>query len=160
MAVGAKQEWYANGLRFECTLCGACCTGSPGYVRVSDEESEAIAKRLGISLKEFYAKYTRATSEGRSLTEHKTVHGWDCVFLDRESMPGKAVCSLYEDRPLQCRTFPWWPENIRTPGAWARTGKHCEGVGRGRLVPIEEIRIDRDRQAADTGDAPGAGPRA
>ena len=150
------KEWYADGLRFECTLCGACCTGTPGYVSVSDEESAAIARRLNIPLAEFHRLYTRQTSEGRSLTEHKTKHGYDCVFLDRASMPGKAVCSLYEDRPLQCRTFPWWPENLKTPGAWARTGKHCEGVGRGPVIPIEAIRIERAKQAAATGDG---GPR-
>ena len=28
-------EWYRDGLRFECTRCGACCTGAPGYVWVT-----------------------------------------------------------------------------------------------------------------------------
>ncbi|TVQ60070.1 MAG: YkgJ family cysteine cluster protein [Phycisphaerales bacterium] len=141
-------EWYSEGLRFECTQCGACCTGAEGYVLVSDEESRAIAARIGMSVEAFRRKYTHMTPAGRSLTEVVTEHGRDCVFLDRESVPGKAVCSLYEDRPMQCRTFPWWPETLRSEKSWARTAKACEGVGRGSVVPIEDIRIDRDAQAA------------
>ena len=147
----AREEWYADGLRFECTMCGACCSGAPGYVLVSAAEGEAIAARLGISVEEFERRYTRKVAEGRSLTEVRTEHGLDCVFLDRASVPGKAVCSLYEARPLQCRTFPWWPENLRDRRSWERLGRHCEGVGRGAMVPVEAIRVDRDRQRASGG---------
>lgn len=141
-----REEWYHDGLRFECTLCGACCTGAEGYVLITPEESRAIARRLGISLEAFRTRYTHTTSLGRSLKEVDTPLGRDCVFLDRTTMPGKALCSLYEARPTQCRTFPWWPEHLRDQRAWERLSKHCEGVGRGPFVPIEEIRIQRDAQ--------------
>ena len=75
------------------------------------------------------------------MNEVETEHGFDCVFLDRESLPGKAVCSIHTTRPKQCRTFPWWPEVIKTKAAWERTGKTCEGINRGNVVPVEEIRI-------------------
>ncbi len=103
-----------------------------------------MAARLGVSVDEFYDRYARKTRKGWSLEERKTEHGLDCVFLDRASEPGKAICSLYEDRPTQCRTWPWWPENLRDRRAWQRAAKHCEGIGRGPVVPIEQIRIDRD----------------
>lgn len=144
-----EAEWYAEGLRFECTCCGACCTGAPGYVRFTEEEAAAIARRLGTSKAAFYREFAKKVKiDGRerwSLAERKTEHGYDCVFLDRASLRGKAVCSLYEDRPLQCRTFPFWPENIRAPRDWQRTGRSCEGVGRGTLIPVEQIRIQRDK---------------
>lgn len=133
-------------------MCGACCTGPEGYVLVEDAEARAIARRLRIAVADFYARYTRKVPEGRSLTERKTDHGMDCVFLDRATLPGKAVCSLYEDRPLQCRTFPWWPENLRTKQAWDRTARTCEGVGRGPIVTLAQIRIQRDVQRAATPD--------
>ena len=77
--------------------------------------------------------------------EHRTTeHGFDCVFLDRESLPGKAVCSIHATRPKQCRTFPWWPEILKSKDAWVRTGATCEGIDRGNLVPIEEIRISAE----------------
>lgn len=98
-----------------------------------------------MSLKAFRRDYTQDTAMGPSLAEVETEHGHDCVFLDRESIPGKAICSIYNARPAQCRTFPWWPENLRSRQAWQRAGRHCEGIGRGDVVPIERIRIERDR---------------
>jgi Fe-S-cluster containining protein len=146
-------EWYAaDGLQFECTECGACCTGPPGYVAVSDDEAEAIAARLGIDVDTFWGTYTRDDVNGPSLREQRSAYGWDCIFLDRTTVPGRAICSVYEARPLQCRTFPWWPEHLRSPKAWARLGRQCEGIGRGAFVPVEHIRIERDRQAARTPD--------
>ncbi len=148
MAHGSVQsEWYGEGLRFECTLCGACCTGPPGVVLVSDEEGALIAARLGISPEDFFERYTHPTSDGASINELLNAHGYDCVFLDRESDPGKAACSLYEDRPVQCRTFPFWPEHIRSPRDWNRLMSHCEGIGRGDVIPVDEIRISARRHS-------------
>ena len=142
---GPNKEWYEEGLRFECTCCGECCTGPPGFVLFTEEEAEAIAAELGVDVATFYEQYTHETSAGRSLTERETEHGFDCIFLDRESQPGIAVCSIYNTRPLQCRTFPWWPEHLRHPRDWSRLSRYCEGVGRGDFVPIEKIRIERKR---------------
>ena len=139
-------DWYADGLRFECTQCGNCCTGPPGMVWFTPEEGRRIAERLGLGEREFLRRYARAIDGRLSLTERRTEHGMDCVFLDRESVPGKAVCSIYETRPTQCRTWPFWPENLGTPQTWAAVKRDtpCPGMGRGALVPIEAIRIQRD----------------
>jgi len=145
VGIKQKREWYEEGLRFECTMCGDCCTGPPGYVSFTDDEARTIARRLGISKAAFYRDYAHKGPRGWSLNEVRAERGYDCVFLDRATVPGKAVCGLYEDRPLQCRTFPWWPENLESPKAWARAARSCEGIGRGNLVPIEEIRVSRDR---------------
>lgn len=146
-----RDEWYADGLQFECTCCGACCTGAPGFVLFTPAEAEAMAAKLGIPVETFMERYTHETPEGQSLREHLTHEGYDCVFLDRETLPGKAVCSLYEARPLQCRTFPWWPEHLKHPRDWQRLSRTCEGIGRGDIVPIEAIRIQRDAHQGDRG---------
>ncbi len=147
-----KPEWFApDGLRFECTQCGACCTGPEGYVGVTEDECAAIAKLKGLSVDEFKHRYTRMTDDGRSLTETRTYHGFDCVFLDRDTIPGKGICGIYHARPVQCRTFPWWPGVLKSETTWKRLAKECEGVGRGDFVPIEEIRINRDQQAKSDG---------
>jgi len=147
-------EWFADGLRFECTLCGNCCTGAPGYVLFTPAESEAIAKRLRITVERFIEDYTQdmgmdIAGRSRTIREVQTEHGYDCIFLDRTTIPGKAVCSLYEDRPTQCRTFPFWPEHIATARDWNRLGKSCEGVGQGPIIPASAIRIDVEKHRKD-----------
>ena len=87
-------QWYADGLRFECTQCGNCCTGPPGTVWFSPAEGREIAGKLGISESAFRRRYAHKVDGRWSLGERKTTHGYDCVFLDRQSVPGKAVCSL------------------------------------------------------------------
>lgn len=147
-----QPEWFASpdpatgeaGLRFNCTLCGNCCTGPEGYVLVSDAESDALAGRLGLSREEFLVKFTRQTAKGRSLAEHDTPQGRDCVFLDRKRIPGRAVCAVYEDRPAQCRTWPFWPSNLRTREAWERAARVCPGMGKGRLHTVQQVRVQRD----------------
>jgi Fe-S-cluster containining protein len=136
-------EWYADGLRFSCTQCGNCCTGPPGYVWFTEEEGEAVAKRFGLGFDAFMKKYARRVGDRWSFTEHLTEHGHDCVFLDRKSLPGKAVCGIYADRPEQCRTWPFWPENLESKGAWLTT-KHatpCPGMDEGELHSLVEIRV-------------------
>ena len=37
---------------------------------------------------------------------------YDCVFLKEDPERGRKTCSIYPVRPLQCRTWPFWPENL------------------------------------------------
>ncbi len=140
------QEWFAHseGLSFSCTLCGNCCTGPEGYVLVDDAEVAALARRMALSVGDFLARYTRETSMGRSLTERMTDAGLDCVFLDREKIPGKAVCGVYEDRPRQCRTWPFWKSNLTSRNAWDRAKRTCPGMDKGKLYTVQQIRVLRD----------------
>src|SRR5690606_15561824 len=39
-------RWYRDGLRFECTQCGNCCTGMPGHVWVDEADIARIAEYL------------------------------------------------------------------------------------------------------------------
>ncbi len=110
---------------------------------VSDDEAAALARRLNLTVEEFLERYTRGTRAGRSLVERETSYGLDCVFLDRESIPGKAICGVYEDRPAQCRTWPFWGSNLSSEAAWRRAGRTCPGIDRGTLSPPQEIRIRR-----------------
>ncbi|MFM7740581.1 MAG: YkgJ family cysteine cluster protein, partial [Planctomycetota bacterium] len=32
--MSAAEPWYKDGLRFQCSQCGDCCTGGAGYVWV------------------------------------------------------------------------------------------------------------------------------
>jgi Fe-S-cluster containining protein len=126
-----KEPWYADGLRFECTRCGACCTGQPGYVWVNNEEITAIAEYRGQSVEELTQEYTRVVGNRRSLRERSN---GDCVFFD-----GKQGCTVYPVRPRQCRTWPFWESNVATPEAWEHTCEICPGSGTGDLISVEEI---------------------
>ncbi|MBL1217313.1 MAG: YkgJ family cysteine cluster protein [Planctomycetes bacterium] len=140
-----ETEWYQDGLRFECTMCGRCCTGPPGYVWVTDDEISALATLVGMARHAFADTYTRPLAGRTSLTEVETRHGFDCVFLKRDEATGTATCSVYEARPQQCRTWPFWPENLTSERAWKQAGRVCPGLGSGPVVPIEQIRIQREK---------------
>lgn len=129
---GEQQPWYQNGLRFECTQCGACCTGAPGYVWVNDEEVQAIARYLDKPVGEIRLLATRPAKGKVSLREHAN---GDCIYFD----PRSRRCTVYPVRPVQCRTWPFWSGNVSSPEAWAETGQGCPGVGRGQIVPLEVI---------------------
>jgi Fe-S-cluster containining protein len=141
-----EREWYADGLRFSCTQCGNCCTGPPGAVWFDEEEGRAMAAHLGLDERVFYRRFARRLDGHWSLQERHREQGYDCVFLDRETVPGKAVCRLYEARPTQCRTWPFWPENLESKRTWhaVKRTTPCPGMDRGKLIPIEKIRIQRD----------------
>ena len=120
-----SEPWYKDGLRFRCTRCGKCCTGEPGYVWVNEAELR------GESVEQVTALYTRLASRGRTLREKAN---GDCVFFDRQ-----AGCTVYEVRPRQCRTWPFWESNVATPETWKHTCEICPGSGRGELISAEEI---------------------
>ena len=95
-------------------------------------EIEKLASRLGIAVDEFERKYTRKVGIRRSLVEFPN---GDCVFFDNKTRK----CQVYEDRPRQCRTWPFWESNIRSEEAWRKTCEICPGSGKGQLVPVEEV---------------------
>jgi hypothetical protein len=127
-----KQPWYHEGLRFECTGCGHCCTGEPGYVYVTKAEIAELARAVGLGPAEFEAEFVRRVGRRRSLRE---LPNGDCVMFDNLTRR----CRVYHARPRQCRTWPFWESNLATPDDWDATCRACPGAGRGDLVPLEEI---------------------
>ncbi len=125
--------WYSKGLKFKCTECGGCCTGGPGAVWISEEECAALAAHFNLSYADFLRLYTRMIGDKRSLIEDP--RNYDCVFLKNKK------CSVYSLRPKQCRTFPWWAHNLRSPQDWIEAGQLCEGINHpdAPVVPFEVI---------------------
>jgi uncharacterized protein len=130
------QPWYKDGLRFKCTGCGDCCTGAPGFVWVNNEEITALAAEVGLDEQEFESRYVRSIGVRKSLKELKN---YDCVFLDSKTRK----CKVYNARPRQCRTWPFWDSNVRSPEAWADTCEVCPGSGTGRLYQLGEIEAQK-----------------
>lgn len=123
--------WYADGLRFECTRCGQCCTGE-GHVWVDEEQIRAIAGFLAMPVEAFTRRYVRLVEGRLSLIEKQNT---DCVFWERER-----GCTIYPVRPAQCRTFPFWPEHLESPAAWRELAAEVPGIGRGKRHGLAEIR--------------------
>ncbi len=91
-----------------------------------------MAKVLGIPTARFTREYCVEKDGHYHLRESKDRK--ECMFLD-----GKK-CSAYEGRPSQCRTWPFWPENM-SPRAWQKeVASYCPGVGKGKVVTADEIR--------------------
>ncbi len=124
--------WYAGGLRFRCTACGDCCTGEPGAVWVNDEEIAALAQHLGMDAAAFEQRYVKRIGSRRTLYER---FDGDCVLFDSASRR----CTVYAARPTQCRTWPFWQQNLESEAAWQETCEVCPGSGTGELVPLERI---------------------
>lgn len=132
------QPWYAKGLMFKCegTSCGDCCSGKwgAGFVWVDHAELTALAEHLNIPFDRFTRSFVRQIGERYSLIE-KPNH--DCIFYDPE-----VGCTVYAARPRQCRTYPFWPEVVKTPESWAEEAHNCPGINCGEpcdLHPAEEI---------------------
>ena len=125
-----RAYFFDEGIRFECTRCGACCTGAAGQVLVSELEVEAMAATIGQEIPAFREAFLRKLPDGVSLRE-KT--NGDCVFYSAGS------CTIHRVKPGQCRSYPFWVKNLRNESAWEQTRRSCEGIGRGRLHTKNEI---------------------
>jgi len=89
-----------------CRSCeGNCCIGEPGYIWITKNECEKLATYLNITLEELGEKYLLKVGYRYSIKEKQiSPHNYACLFFDLE----RKQCSVYEARPTQCKTFPFW----------------------------------------------------
>ncbi|MCO5113499.1 MAG: YkgJ family cysteine cluster protein [Bdellovibrionaceae bacterium] len=108
-----SKNFYKKGLHFECQGSGKCCLsrGEYGYVYLTKSDAKRMAKVLELTVAEFKKQYCRVTGGVLHLIQPED--SINCVFLQDNR------CSVYEGRPTQCRTWPFWPENMN-PKAWKR----------------------------------------
>ena len=92
-----------------------------------------ISKHLKISKNEFVDEYTEYVPEKQRYTLKERIVQATSMDPDRETefecifLNGK-MCSIYEHRPQQCRTFPWWPDVVRSKTSWENEKERCEGT--------------------------------
>lgn len=137
---GRNEPWYREGLRFECTQCGDCCSGEPGHVWVDDAEIDAMAEELELPFDTFERRHVRRVGKAKSLIERA---GGDCVMLDGKTRK----CTVYRSRPIQCRTWPFWDSNLERKKDWKETCRVCPGAGVGQLYTLEQIESARKQKA-------------
>lgn len=127
-----RPYFFDDGLCFECTQCGQCCTGRPGSIYVAAAEIEVIARHLGITPAALVADTLYPFRDSYSIREGPN---GDCVFF-RGAAGG---CAIYPVRPRQCRTYPFWPALLAAPERWAGEASRCPGIGQGRVYSRGEI---------------------
>eukprot|EP01031_Cornospumella_fuschlensis_P023388 gene23388-28380_t len=126
-------HWY-KGLDFSCTGCGRCCLNE-GSVWMDINEFVVLCDSLKLPVDDvlrIYATRVVAASwvEITSKVLHTSQNGKDiktegCIFL---SDSDAKTCTIYEERPVQCRTYPFWPSLMRSDAAWQEE----------RVVPDDE----------------------
>jgi len=129
--VSKGKQFFKHGIRFECQGDGKCCItrGKYGYVYLSFNDRRRLAAHFNISLSEFTSRYTKKND---GLYELKYNYK-DCPFLKDNK------CDVYASRPWQCRTWPFWPENMNSDVWEQEVTPSCPGIGRGRLFSAKEI---------------------
>ena len=142
-------EWYTetdSNLPFDCTGCGNCCK-TKGDVLLSPDETRSAASLLDLSVDEFKKRYVAEEEvtvlmsldperippgeTGWTVLRQKEEDG-SCVFLGEDNM-----CGVYEARPLQCSTYPFWPRIMASRESWDGEVR-SEGDGKERGGKIEE----------------------
>lgn len=126
-----KSTFWDKGIRFECQGSGKCCTsrGEYGYVYLTLTDRKRFAKHFKMETAAFTKKYCDKTL-GHFHFKHPER---DCEFLKDKK------CTVYEARPAQCRTWPFWPENMNAKTWKKDIAAFCPGVGKGKTHTAQEI---------------------
>jgi Fe-S-cluster containining protein len=135
-----KAEWWRKGVQFECQGSGKCCVsrGQYGFVYLTLADRKRMAKTMKLSTSEFSRKHCAKTD---GVWHIKDEVGLDCKFLENGNR-----CGVYEGRPEQCRTWPFWPEVMNAKTWKDEVSKFCPGVGKGRTYSGEEVASILERQ--------------
>ena len=123
-----------DGIRFECQGSGKCCVSrdSYGFVYLSDNDLKRFSKYFKLSIKRFKEKYCQIKDGFVHLIEKTELDG-NCIFLIDKK------CSVYTSRPSQCRTWPFWNENMYAKVWNENISINCPGIGKGKIIKYETI---------------------
>lgn len=124
-------SFYDNGIKFECKQCGNCCNVQ-GYVFIFPNDLDRLIENSGFTLEELQKTYL-STVDG--YTVFRDAGSGACIFWDH-IVKG---CKIYEARPTQCRTYPFWKTLLYRKRRWEEELDTCPGIGEGRLYTFEEI---------------------
>jgi Fe-S-cluster containining protein len=132
-------SFYKKGLEFECQGCNYCCSCEPGFVFLSEEDLINLCTYFSIDEETFIQTYCREVPIGFgyrvSLLEKDN---FDCIFLTEKG------CGCYESRPLQCRTYPFWPSIVESETTWNKEAESCPGMNKDKKIKAKNIKKHLD----------------
>tara|TARA_B100001123_G_scaffold376189_1_gene442690 strand:- start:249 stop:689 length:441 start_codon:yes stop_codon:yes gene_type:complete len=128
-----KKNIFKSGTRFECQGSANCCIsrGSYGYVFLSKKDLSRLSKFFKITLQNFKLFFCQYTDNFIHLKEIRK--NGECIFLKDKK------CTVYKARPTQCRTWPFWPENMKSKVWNSEVINFCPGIGKGKFYSNKEI---------------------
>ena len=98
---------------------------------LTEDDILRLASFVKMTPAAFETRYVYRTKNLRRLRVPRYAQ---CVFLEPDG------CSVHPAKPLQCSTFPFWPELVDSKREWLKTANWCPGIGKGPLVNIETAR--------------------
>lgn len=113
---------------FSCQRSGNCCRVGTGHVWIDHSDLASYAELTETTVEAFVGLNVVQVGERLSLRERADGR---CILLD-----GHNRCSIYEQRPDQCRSFPYWPELLSNPIALKRAAQYCPGI---QLFPNAQL---------------------
>ena len=124
----AQIPFYASGLRFSCKRCSKCCRYESGYVFLSEKDVKLLAAQLKMDNNGFIDTFCRWVpgDQGREFLSLKEKSNLDCIFWD-------LGCKVYNVRPVQCRTFPFWQSVVANSSSWEMAASGCPGINSGEM---------------------------
>lgn len=109
--------WWTEGLKFGCTACGRCCQNK-GEVWLNGDEFADLALYISESPLQLLERYSEKVTSGwvkvKTEVNNDPLISSQCIFLGDD---GKQ-CSIYDARPTQCRTYPFWPSLLSNRESW------------------------------------------
>ena len=129
-----NRPWWMKGVPFSCQAdCGKCCDEPGGIVYLRPEDAKILSKHHQLEMDEWLERDCRQTIDGRFVLKSDPITDI-CIYLSADKK-----CTVYESRPVQCKSYPFWPENLRSERSWKRTIEECPG-----LYSEDAIIIDGD----------------
>jgi len=109
-------SFWAEGLKFSCTGCGKCCK-TDGEVWFDTEEFSDLIGHLKLPISDVIAIYVdKIVSGWVKIKDSKELEKGQCIFLEKDGRR----CSIYDFRPQQCRTYPYWPRLLASESNWIK----------------------------------------
>ena len=125
---------YPENIRFECQRCAKCCGDTPERERnilMLEMEVEQISEITNLKPEDFSTPSPDIEPYRYAMKKK----GGKCVFLDGTD------CQIYPHRPLLCRFYPFWLEQLGAESFEFKVSKECSGVGLGKGIEEENFMV-------------------